>query len=72
MIRVEEVIDTDDKLKTYKISAFADTKSEVQSAGLSDYVGLPSDATGLELGSDVITADGDFAFMKSNGQWNWI
>ena len=71
MIRVEEFINTDADLKTYKISAFADTKSEVQSASLSDYVGLPSDTEGLELGSDVMTAAGDIAFMQSTGEWKW-
>ena len=71
MIKVEEFKGTDTDPKTYKISAFADTKSEVQSASLSDYIGLPSDATGLEIGSDVMTADGDMAFMKSDGTWKW-
>ena len=72
MIRVTDLKDTDEKSTSYLISAFADTKSEVQSAELSDYIGLPTDATKIEIGSDVITADGDFAFMKSNGSWNWI
>lgn len=72
MIRVTEWINSDAKPTTYKISAFADTKSEVQTANLSDYIGLPEDATEIEMESDVMTASGDFAFMKSNGQWNWL
>ena len=72
MIRVTEWINSDAKPTTYKISAFADTKTEVQTASLSDYIGLPEDATEIEMESDIITADGDFAFMKSNGNWNLL
>ena len=72
MITVSEWINSDAKPTTYKISAFADTKAEVQSATLSDFIGLPEDATKIEMESDVITAYGDFAFMKSDGQWNWL
>ena len=54
--------------KTAKISAFADTKNEVASAEIQ---GLPSGYT-IDAGSTVITASGDLAFMKSNGQWNWV
>ena len=72
MIRVDEFKQTDTNPKTYKISAFADTKAEVQSADFSDYVGLPSDAEGIEMGSDVMTAAGEMAFMKSDGNWNWL
>lgn len=71
MIRVEEFKATDIDPKTYKISAFSDTKAEVQSASLSDYVGLPADATGIEMGSDIMTASGELAFMQSNGTWKW-
>ena len=52
MIKVEELKNTDEKSTTYLISAFADTKAEVQSASFSDYKGLPSDATAIEMGSD--------------------
>ena len=72
MIRVTEWINSDAKPTTYKISAFADTKTEVQTASLSDYIGLPEDVTEIEMESDIITADGDFAFMKSNGNWNLL
>ena len=34
-------------------------------------IGLPKD-TELLLGSSVITADGDFAYRKSDGSWNWV
>lgn len=72
MIKITDIKDTDEKSTSYLVSVFADTKTEVQSASLSDYIGLPTDATKIEMGSDVITADGDFAFMKSDGSWNWI
>lgn len=72
MIKVDEWSNTDSNPKTYKISAFADTKAEVTSASLSDYKGLPSDAEAIEMGSDIMTASGEMAFMKSTGQWNWV
>lgn len=71
MIKVEELKNTDDKPTTYLISAFADTKTEVQSATFADYKGLPSDVTEIEMGSDVMTASGELAFMQSNGTWKW-
>lgn len=48
---------------------FADTKSEITEGMV--VVGLPE---GIEpaFGSSVITADGDIAFLKSDGTWNWI
>lgn len=72
MIKVNEWKNSDINPTTYKISAFADTKSEVENASFSDYIGLPEDVTAIELESDIMTADGDFAFMKSNGNWNWL
>ena len=55
-------------VSSYKISAFADTKAEV---GTSEFVGLPANAT-IEMGSTVMTASGELAFMKSDGTWNWV
>jgi len=72
MIKVEEYKNTDGDLHTYKISASADTRSEVESASLEDYIGLPADARRLELMSDVMTTEGEMAFMRSDGTWNWI
>ena len=67
MIRVEELINTDYDENTYKISAFADTKEEVEGG---TFVGLPEGAK-IEMGSTVLTASGELAFMKSDGTWNW-
>lgn len=69
MIKVTEVQNTDLDMNSYKISAFADTKEEVTPSAT--IVGLPEGAT-IEMGSSLITASGDLAFMKSNGQWNWV
>jgi len=51
----------------YKISAFADTKNEV---GTSKIEGLP-DGARVYIGSSLLTANGELAFMKSDGTWNW-
>jgi len=69
MIKVTECINTDTDGNSYRISAFADTKSEVTSDA--EFVGLPAGAT-IEIGSDLITAAGELAFMKSDGTWNWL
>ena len=69
MIKVTSMTNTDSNVNTYKISAFADTKSEVESGGV--FVGLPANAE-IEMGSSVITASGEMAFMKSDGAWNWL
>ena len=69
MIRVQSMTNTDSDENTFKISAFADTKSEVTSSA--EFVGLPEGAT-IEMGSTVMTAAGELAFMKSNGTWNWV
>lgn len=68
MIRVKDLKNTDTDPNTFLISAFADTKEEVDTG---TFIGLPANAT-IEMGSTVITADGDVAFMKSNGTWNWV
>lgn len=67
MIKVTSLkLNTDN---TADISAFADTKSEVTSSA--EIVGLP---TGYEpaMGSVIITAAGEIAFLKSDGTWNWV
>lgn len=71
MIKAIECTNTDRNFHTYKIVAFADTKDEVADTPLSEYVGLPSNAT-IEMSSILITADGDVAFYKSDDTWNWV
>lgn len=69
MIKVTSLINTDTDSNTYKISAFADTKEEVTPEAV--IVGLPAGAT-IEMSSSLITAKGEIAFMKSDGEWNWV
>lgn len=73
MINVEEKINTDSDENSFRIRAFADTKAEVSTASIEDgdYRGLPKSAK-IEIGSSMRTADGEFAYMKSDGNWNWI
>jgi hypothetical protein len=68
MIKVTDIKNTDSKSNSFLISAFADTKGEVATG---EFVGLPEGAE-IEMGSDVMTASGEMAFMKSDGTWNWL
>ncbi len=52
-----------------KVSLFADRKTDV-SDGM-EIEGM-MDGYAIGMGSTVITADAEFAFMKSDGTWNWI
>ena len=69
MIKVQSMENSDSNDNSFKAILFADTKNEVISG--TEIIGLPIDAT-LEMGSCVLTADGDVGFLKSNGEWNWI
>jgi len=69
MIIVQEIKNTDGVENSYKVSLFADTKEEVTPNATIE--GLPENAT-IEMGSSVMTASGELAFMKSNGSWNWV
>lgn len=69
MIRVQSIENTDADINSYKVSLFADTKEEVVPDAT--IVGLPVNAE-IEMGSSVITASGEMAFMKSDGAWNWL
>lgn len=71
MVKVEELKNTDWDKNTYRVTLFADTKDEMSSVPLSDIEGLP-EGSSIEMGSTVITADGDVAFYKSDGTWNWV
>ena len=69
MIKVDSIKNTDSNYNSFKVSLFADNKAEVIPGAAIE--GLPSNAT-IEMGSSVITANGELAFMKSDGTWNWI
>lgn len=53
------------------VSLFSDTKAEVSTTEPSDIEGFPTEYT-IDVGSSVMTADADVAFMKSDGSWNWV
>lgn len=67
MVKVTDIrLNTVTKKAT--VSLFADTKSEVATATIE---GLDPSYS-VDAGSSVITANGELAFMKSDGTWNWI
>ncbi|MBR4377365.1 MAG: hypothetical protein IKP50_00545 [Bacilli bacterium] len=68
MIKVMSIENNDLNTNDYLVSLFADTKAEVEAGG--EIVGLPQNA-GIEFGSKVITADGQLAYMQSDGNWKW-
>ena len=68
MVKVDKIIYRNDETKTAKVELFADTKAEV---GSSKVVGLPAGYT-IDFESSCMTADGELAFMKSDGTWNWL
>ena len=55
--------------KTVLVSLFADSKSEITDDVVVD--GIPVGYS-IGLGSDVMTVDGELAFRKSDGTWNWM
>ena len=68
MVRVQKIEYLKEDTHEAKVSIFADTKAEV---GTSQIEGLPV-GYNIELGSTLMTADADIAFMKSDGSWNWV
>lgn len=58
-----------DGFDKYQIQAFADTKEEVVPG--CQIHNLPADVV-IQPGSSIVTADGDVAFYKSDGTWNWV
>lgn len=68
MIKVTELKNSDANENSFLISAFADTKAEVATG---KFIGLPENAE-IEMGSSIMTANGEVAFMKSDGTWNWL
>ena len=70
MIKVDGKPEVNQDKKEAKYNFFADTKTEVTDA-MTGAVGL---LPGLSIaqGSTVVTASAEFAFMKSDGSWNWV
>lgn len=69
MIKVRYMENTDSNENNYYIVAFSDTKAEVTPDA--KFIGLPEGA-GIEFGSRITTANGELAYMKSDGNWNWV
>ena len=67
MIIATKVTKTGDT--SYKVDLFADSKNEVIPSA--DIKGLPVGAT-ISPASSCMTANGEVAFMKSDGTWNWL
>ena len=74
MVRVDNIETSFGNVQ--KVNLFADSKSEItqvdMDTGQTDMVivGLQPNVK-LTMGSMVITADGDAAFLKSDGTWRW-
>lgn len=62
-------IKLDPNTKTADVSLFSDTKAEILPDA--EIKGLPAGYT-IAQGSSVLTASGELAFMKSDGQWSWV
>lgn len=70
MIRVQSITLNPQTMEA-DVSLFSDTQSEVASTPLEDIKGFPANYT-IAFGSSVMTSAGDMAFMKSDGNWNWV
>lgn len=68
MIRCDSIKDMGDG--TFRVELFADTKTEVTDTP-TGVAGMP-DGTKIAMESTVLTANGEVAFMKSTGEWNWL
>ena len=58
-----------DGIDEYQITAFADDKTDVVEGAT--FKNLPPGAK-IQPGSIIYTANGEAAFYKSDGTWNWI
>lgn len=68
MVRVQKIEYLKEDTHEAKVSIFADTKAEVDTAEIE---GMP-DGYNIEMGSTLMTASGELAFMKSDSSWNWV
>ena len=74
MVRVDNIETSYGNVQ--KVNLFADSKSDISDVDMETgqtsmvIVGLDPKVK-LTMGSMVITADGDAAFLKSDGTWRW-
>jgi len=69
MVKVKGSIVLNPTTMEADVSLFADTQSEV--VPNVKIQGMP-EGYSISAGSSVMTANGDMAFMKSDGNWNWL
>lgn len=75
MVRVDNIETSYGNVQ--KVNLFCDSKSEVENVNMETgetdmvIVGMAPNVR-LTQGSMVITAEGEAAFLKSDGTWNWI
>lgn len=75
MVRVDNIETSYGNVQ--KVNLFADDKSEITDVDMEtgettmEIVGMVPNVK-LTQGSMVITAEGDAAFLKSDGTWNWV
>lgn len=50
-----------------RVQLFADAKADVTDEAINELVGRE-----LEMGSSCLTSAGEVAFLKSDGNWNWL
>lgn len=68
MVKTNGKVDYEPTTMKAKASLFADTKEEVVDG--MEVIGLQDGYT-LAAGSSCLTADKDFAFLDSEGEWHW-
>lgn len=74
MVRVDNIETSYGNVQ--KVNLFADDRSDVKSVDMEtgetdmDIIGMQPNVR-LTMGSVVLTADGDAAFLKSDGTWRW-
>ena len=74
MVRVDNIETSYGNVQ--KVNLFADDRSDVKSVNMEtgetdmDIIGMQPNVR-LTMGSVVLTADGDAAFLKSDGTWRW-
>ena len=57
--------------KQADVSLFSDTKAEVATTPLTSIKGFPKGYS-IAFGSNVMTAEGEIAFRKSDNTWSWV
>lgn len=67
-VKVQNLIEYEQN-NEIEVLLFADTKEEVSDDMQID--GIPKGKV-ISYGSSLITADGDIAFLKSDGTWNFV